>query len=139
MSEYPSGYNSHTSAAPPFNVTTHVTREIPPAGHSQDNLARLTYQKLAECIFHFENSLEDDHEVGARLTPFASDTTFYLQEIGYYDPHMISFTGDTENGQTLQLVQHVSQLSVCFVAMETRGDEPVRIGFKLKRAAEKAS
>ena len=138
MSEYPSGYNSHTSAAQPFNVTTHVTREISSPSHSQANLARVTYQKLAECIFHFENSLEDDHEVGARLAPFASDPAFYLQEIDYYDPHMISFSGATASGQQLQLVQHVSQLSVCLVAMETRGDEPVRIGFKLKRAAEKA-
>lgn len=139
MSEYPSDYPSRTSSATPFNVIKHLNRETSSPGHSQENLAKLTYQKLAECIFHFENRLEDDHEVGARLTSFASDVTFYLQDVGFYDPHMISFSGDTKNGQQLQLVQHVSQLSVCLVAMETRGEEPVRIGFKLKRAAEKAS
>ncbi len=136
MSEYPSGYSSHTSPASPFNFTAPVNRETSSPDHSQANLAKWTYLKFTECVFHFENSLDDDHEVGARLTSFASEVIFYLQDVGYYDPHMITFSGESKDGKKLQLVQHVSQLSVCLVALERRCEEPVRIGFELKRAAE---
>ena len=65
--------------------------------------------------------------------------TFYLQDVDSYDPHMISFSGTNGKGEKLQLLQHVSQLSMLLVGMKKRGEEPVRIGFKLKRAAEEDS
>jgi hypothetical protein len=136
MSEYPPGYGSPTSSAKPSNFALPINAGILTSHLSQTNPAKLTHLKFIECIYNFEKSLDDDHEVGARLLSFASEVTFYIQDVRYYDPHMITFCGSKENGEKLQLIQNVSQLSVFLVAMKKRSEEPVRIGFKLKRAAE---
>jgi hypothetical protein len=132
MSEYPSGYRSQTSSAKLSNFALPINAGILTPHVSQTNPAKWTYLKFIECIYNFEKSLDDDHEVGA----FASEVTFYIQDVRYYDPQMISFCGSKENGEKLQLIQHVSQLSVFLVPIKKRSNEPVRIGFKLKRAAE---
>ena len=44
---------------------------------------------------------------------------------------MISFFGVDGQGQSVQLLQHVSQLSVLLVAVKRTGPEPRRVGFKL--------
>ena len=136
MSEYPSGYRSQTSAAKPSHFDLPINTGILTPHLSQTNPAKGTHRQFVECIYDFEKSLDDDHEVGARLISLASEVTFYIQDVRYYDPHMISFSGSKENGEKFQLIQHVSQLSVCLVSMKKRGEEPVKIGFKLKRAAE---
>lgn len=136
MSEYPSNYMPQTSSVNPPNFAMPINSGILTPSLSQTNPAQWTYLKLVECIYNFEKSLDEDHEIGVRS---ASDVTFYIQDIDYYDPLMISFAGSNGNGEKLQLVQHVSQLSVFLVAMKKRGEEPVRIGYKLKRAAEEDS
>ncbi|NOR50613.1 MAG: hypothetical protein GQ530_06250 [Desulfuromonadales bacterium] len=136
MSEYPSGYRSQTSSVIPPDFTMPINPGILTPHLSQTDTAKWTHLKFIECICNFEKSLDDDHEIGARLLSFASEVTFYLQGVAYYDPHMISISGSNENGEKLQLVQHVSQLNIFLVAMKKRGEEPVRIGFKLKHAAE---
>ena len=136
MSEYPSGYRSQTSYVTPSNFSLPTNPGILAPHLSQTNPAKWAQLKFIERIYNFEKSLDDDHEIGARLLSFASEITFYIQDVDYDDPHMISFSGSNENGEKLQLVQHVSQLYIFLVAMKKRGKEPVRIGFKLKRAAE---
>lgn len=136
MSEYSSGYRSQTFAAKPSNFPLPINTGILTPHLSQTKPAKWTHRQFIECIYEFEKSLDDDHEVGARLLSFASEVTFYIQDVRYYDPHMITFCGSKENGEKLQLIQHVSQLSVFLVPIKKRSEEPVRIGFKLKRAAE---
>ncbi len=139
MSEYPANYRAHTSSPKSPDFITPYNSGIIAPHLSQTNPAKWTYLKFIECIFHFEKSLGDAHEVGVRLVSFASEVTLCLQDVGYYDPHMIYFSGSNADGEKLQLVQHLSQLSVFLVAIKKRGEEPVRIGFKLKRAAEEES
>lgn len=136
MSEYPSDGMFQTSSTRPPGFNTTIDPAIFSPHLSQTNPAKWTYQKVVECIYAFEKSLDNDHELGARLVSSVSDVTLYISDVGYYDPHMISFCGSSEGGEKLQLLQHVSQLSVFLVAIQRRGEEPVRIGLKLKRAAE---
>jgi hypothetical protein len=42
------------------------------------------------------------------------------------------FSGIDSNGQNIQLVQHLTQLSVLLISMDKVGDKPNRIGFKLE-------
>ena len=136
MSEYPSGYRSQTSSVNPSSFTLPINPGILTPHLSQTHPAKWTHLKFIECIYNFEKSLDDDHEVGARFLSFASEVIFYIQDVRYYDPHMITFCGSKENGEKLQLIQHVSQLSVFLVPIKKRSEEPVRIGLKLKRTAE---
>ena len=89
-----------------------------------------TYKGLVEYINEFQDSLDDEHEVGARLVSYGSEVRFHIQEVGYTAPTLITFTGVLDNGDRVQLVQHVSQLSVLLIAMKKREDKPYRVGFQ---------
>lgn len=97
------------------------------------NPAKWTHKRIAEYIQSFEEDLDDDHEIGARLVSFGQTIVFHIQDIGYYGPDIITFHGVNEQGERVQLIQNISQLSVLLVAMKKLGDKPKRIGFDLQR------
>ena len=136
MSEYSSETRPKRPRATTSNFTSPFGHGMFASGSLQTNPAESVYRNLAECIFDFESNLDDDHEIGARLISFGSALTLYIQNVGCYDPEIITVSGKTETGEQLQLVQHASQLNVLLIALKKRGEEPVRIGFKLKRGAE---
>lgn len=89
-----------------------------------------SYKALVSYINAFQSELDSDHEVGARLVNFGSEIRFHIQDVGYTAPTLITFTGVLENGDRVQLVQHVSQLSVLLIAVAKREEKPYRIGFQ---------
>ena len=56
-----------------------------------------------------------------------------IEGMGYFDPDIVTFYGADPAGAKMQLVQHVSQLSVVFRALPKAVEtaKPNRIGFKL--------
>lgn len=101
----------------------------------KSNPAKWTYQILVENIKDFENQLDSDHEIGARLVSF-NNTVFYIQSLGYHEPEVLMFYGINDKGENIQLIQHVSQLNVLLVALKKIGNEAKRIGFKLDKEPE---
>ncbi|MGN5055084.1 DUF6173 family protein [Aeromonas veronii] len=104
---------------------------MPHLPDSTRNPAKWTYTRLVEYIKDFEAELDDDHEIGARLVSFGQAITFHIQDIGYYGPDIISFYGTNDQGEKLQLIQHISQLSVLLIGMKKQNEAPRRIGFIL--------
>lgn len=96
------------------------------------NPAKWTYERLVEYINDFEKELDNEHEIGARLVSFGSTITFHIQDIGYWGPDIISFTGIDDNSQKVKLIQHTSQLSVLLIAVMKTEEKARRIGFELK-------
>ncbi len=97
------------------------------------HLAGWTYQRLVEYIKEFESDLDEEHEIGARLVSFGSEVQFHIQDIGYYDPDIITFSGVGEKSKKLLLVQNISQLSVLLIAVPKLEEKPRRLGFDLSR------
>ena len=93
------------------------------------NHAEWMYTRLGEYIQDFEDELDEEHEIGARLVSFGQEVIFHIENVGYYGPDIISFDGISDKGEKVQLIQHISQLSVLLVAMKKLKDEPRRIGF----------
>ena len=58
-----------------------------------------------------------------------------IEGLGYFDPDIVTFYGQDEDGQKMQLVQHVTQLNVALRAVpRAQPEEPARrIGFRLSR------
>jgi hypothetical protein len=75
------------------------------------NPARWTYERLGEYIKKFESELDEEHEIGVRLVSFGQTIVFHVEDIGYYGPDIITFYGNNEKGEKLQLIQNLSQLS----------------------------
>ena len=95
------------------------------------NLADEFHRRLIEWINDFHRSLDEEHEVGARLVSFGQSVTFHIDDIGYWNPSLISFQGRNENGESVELIQHVSQISILLVALKRESlSQPKRpIGF----------
>lgn len=101
---------------------------LPPKDH---NLADEFHRRLINWINDFHQSLDEEHEVGARLVNFGQAITFHIEDIGYWNPSLISFQGKNQLGEPVELIQHVSQISILLVAMKRENiDQPKRpIGF----------
>ena len=129
----PEAYAVHIDA----DACKRVTQKPLPAGVVQKSLdqkspAEWAYERIVLYIKNFEDLLDSEHEVAMGFA--GGDTgTLKIQGMGYFAPDIITFYGEDPDGLKVQLVQHVSQLSVMLVAAakEDKQSEPNRIGFKL--------
>lgn len=105
-----------------------VSRLVPP---KDPNLADEFHKRLVQWMNEFHKSLDEDLEVGVRLVNFGQTVTFHVDDIGYWNPSLISFRGKNENGESVELIQHVSQISILLVALKREDmNKPKRpIGF----------
>jgi len=102
------------------------------------NLASEFYSRLVEWINDFDSSLDQEYEVGVRLVSFGQTVVFHLDDMGYWNPSLISFRGRTDDGQPVELIQHVSQISILLMKLK-RPDpsKPKRkIGFDITKEAD---
>lgn len=111
---------------------------IQPIKSVNQNLAEWMYERLVRSINDFEQELDQDHEVGARLVSFGAELTFHIDDVGYWGPDIIIFHGTDTNGKKVKLLQHISQLSVLLVATDKVRSEPRRIGFRLMEKLDEA-
>jgi hypothetical protein len=96
------------------------------------NLAEAFYDRLNNQIKLFDEELDQDHEVGIKLASFGQAISVHVSELGYHNPSLIFFYGETENGERVQLIQHVNQINFLLIAMpKAKPDEPKRpFGFE---------
>lgn len=107
--------------------------------NAEQGIASQFHKRLIKWINDFHSSLDEEHEVGVRLVNFGQNIVFHLDNIGYWDPYLISFSGITEDGQPVELIQHVNQISVLLMKLPRKNPEqPKRpIGFAPNPPEEK--
>ena len=95
------------------------------------NHASEFHMRLIKMINDFDEKLNQTEEVGVRLVSFGQSITFSVEDIGYWNPSLIRFYGQLEDGTPVELVQHVTQISFLLMALKRKNpDEPKRkIGF----------
>jgi hypothetical protein len=82
------------------------------------NLASEFYDRLKQRIEEFDQSLDQDHEVGVRLVSFGQTVIFHVLGMGYSNPSLIIFFGAShEDGSPIELIQHVSQISMLLIRL----------------------
>lgn len=98
---------------------------------NQPYTARSIFHELVKRIQRFESELNQEHEVGMQLVNFGQSTQFSVSRLGYTDPSIIWFEGVLADNSTVQLVQHVSQISFLMVALKREHPEKpkAQIGF----------
>lgn len=96
----------------------------------ESQLASGFHKRLVKWINDFHRSLENEYEAGACLANFGN-ITFHISDISYSNPSLILFKGKTENGNPVELIQHINQLSILLVKLNRKEPEkPKRpIGF----------
>jgi hypothetical protein len=96
------------------------------------NLASAFAEKLRLRIAVFDRSLDEAHEVGARLVTFGQSVVFRPTDILYSNPSLIAFRGVMEDGGPIELVQHVGQISVLLVKVARLDPSKPRRQFGLR-------
>jgi hypothetical protein len=97
------------------------------------NHADAFYDRLTSYIIDFEKKLNAEEEVGVRLVSFGESIIIHIDDLGYWNPSLICFYGRDTNDREVQLIQHVSQISVLLMKVSRINPERERIGFKLQQ------
>ncbi|MDA7424972.1 DUF6173 family protein [Thalassococcus lentus] len=99
---------------------------------TQKSPAEWAHERLVLYLQAFEQQLDNEHEVAMGFAGGEAGV-LRIEGLGYFDPDIVTFYGTDPSGARMQLIQHVSQLSVVLRAMpkEVEQEEPRRIGFRL--------
>ena len=107
------------------DLMNQITEQV----HREKNPVIGVSESIKKYIEQFEAELDDDHEIGVRLASFGGVIIFHAEKIGFSKPNVITFCGITDDGEKIQLIQHVSQLNFLLKSVKKRNDVPTRIGF----------
>lgn len=118
----------------PFSIKA-MPLTIPSLPTSATNPAKWMYERIVKSIIAFEEKLNAELEVGARLVSFANQEVIHIDDVGFWGPDIIKFYGKNADGHPVELMQHMSQLSILLVAVRPLA-EPRRIGFGLQQRME---
>ena len=105
---------------------------------TEANYASEFHRRLLKWIADFDASLNPSEEVGVRLVNFGQTVVFRLTDIGYWNPSLLSFNGETEDGSPVELIQHVSQISILLMKLKRKDPSKPKkpIGFRLEESDE---
>lgn len=105
---------------------------------AQKSPAQWAYERTVLYLKNFEEQLDADQEVAMGFAG-GDAGVLKIEGMGYFDPDIVTFYGTDPTGGRMQLVQHVSQLSVLFRALPKKIEnaEPNRIGFRLLEDLER--
>lgn len=103
--------------------------------------AQWMYMRIAQAIVAFEKTLDAEHEVGFHLVSINGAQTMHVLDVGFWAPDLVLFFGRSGDGSPIQLMQHVTQVSLLLVAAKKEAPEepPRRIGFDIMRKVEEAA
>ena len=104
----------------------------------RENPAEWAFVRLSKLIEDFEKGLDKDDEVGARIVGLPGDGTMSIEDVGFWGPDFILFTGKNADGKPVRLVQHYGQINVLLdVRRRPEEREARRIGFQLSEMVRK--
>jgi len=106
--------------------------------NAEANYASEFHRRLVKRIADFDASLDSQHEVGIRLVSFGQTVIFHLEDLGYWNPSLITFSGKTDAGDPVELIQHVSQISILLMKLPRKdvSTPKRRIGFDPEEAGK---
>ena len=107
---------------------------------NQKSPAQWAYERTVLYLKKFEEGLDDGHEIAMGFAGTDAGV-LKIEGMGYFDPDIVTFYGSDQGGAKMQLVQHVTQLSVVFRAVPKAVEtaKPNRIGFKLLEDLEQGT
>lgn len=94
----------------------------------RNNPAGYMYERMMQFILAHQHGLDPEMELGIHVVGGAIPA-FHLRLMRYSNPDILIFIGQDNDGNTVQLMQHHSQMGVMFVAVPKLEDKAYRIGF----------
>ena len=81
-------------------------------------------------IEKFEEKLNPEQEIGLRVAQFGMDNPLYIEDISYHGPDLIFLYCTNRHGDSVELIQHYSQVSIALISLQKRHEVARRIGFR---------
>ena len=104
---------------------------------AESNYASEFHKRLGKMIEAYDQELDNKHEVGVRLVSFGQQVVFHLRDMGYWNPSLITFQGVTDDGNSVELIQHVSQISILLMTLPladpTKPKQPIGFHYSNSR------
>jgi hypothetical protein len=126
------------SAASPlvsgYQGVNRLHAELPEKGCARSNPFSGTCKAVKSSIEQFEAALDAEHEIAIHLATFGASIEFRAEKIGFSPSNLITFHGVTDAGEKIQLVQHVSQVSLLLKAARKLNETPMRVAFQYGEA-----
>ena len=98
----------------------------------RENPAEWAVVRLSKLIEDFEKGLDHDEEIAAHIVGVPGDGTMQIEDVGFWGPDFILFTGKNPDGRPVRLIQHYEQINVLLNARKKPEErEARRIGFQL--------
>jgi len=120
-------------ASPLYSSTHSFNRfqaELPFAADTRSNPFLGTCRAVRASIEQFEASLDEEHEVAINLASFDPSVEFRATHIKFSPSNIVTFVGHTGNGDRVQFVQHVSQISLQLKSVRKLREAPNRVVFQ---------
>lgn len=136
----PRVHEVHTDPAARNAADQAVPERVSGKPVAQKSPAQWAYERTVLYLKKFEEGLDEDHEIAMGFAGTDAGV-LKIEGMGYFDPDIVTFYGADAAGNKMQLVQHVSQLSVVFRAAPKalKTEAPNRIGFKLLQDLEEGA
>jgi hypothetical protein len=102
----------------------------------RENPAEWAFVRLSKLIEDFEKGLDRDEEIAAHIVGVPGDGAMQIEDVGFWGPDLILFTGKNQDGRPVRLIQHYNQINVLLNARRKPEErEARRIGFQLSELA----
>lgn len=91
--------------------------------------ARNVFEYIMQRIEEHQSVLQENEELGLKLANFGEASQIHIRGIGYKNPNLVEFTGVNPDGNTVTLIQNISQLNFMIVTLKAFEEKAFRIGF----------
>ena len=106
----------------------------------RENPAEWAFVRLSKLIEDYEKTLDTDEEIAAHLVGVPGDGTMQIEDVGFWGPDFILFTGKNADGKPVRLIQHYGQINVFLDVRRKPEERPARrIGFQLSEMVQKTN
>jgi hypothetical protein len=106
---------------PSFTIPRISSIPDPHAELIYENSAEDYVKRLVAIMNEYNDRLDHTRQVALRLVHFGQSMTINIANIGYWNPGIIIYYGTSIEGNPIELVQHVSQVS-CLLTSVPRED-----------------
>ncbi|HEV2080833.1 MAG TPA: DUF6173 family protein [Brevundimonas sp.] len=106
----------------------------------RESPAEWAFVRLSKLIEDFEKGLDRDEEIGATIVGLPGDATLKFDEVGFWAPDLLLFSGKNADGKPVRVIQHYAALNVTLSSTKKPEErEARRIGFQLSELVEKTN
>lgn len=105
----------------------------------RDNQASAFYTHIENRIRQFESELLENQCLGLQIASIGNDSAFTVTNVRCFNPSLIAFSGTKATGEKVELIQHVSQISIMLIAIARDGDsiQKTPVGFQMPKTDSK--